>query len=111
MKVPDSPKARFSYAHILEYQGKLDEAEKQYEIGLSLSPEPFERFSLARLYEKNGQSDKAREEYRRFLSQSPAFLDARNSLALIYFNEGMLDPAIEQYEIAPAIRSGLGEGL
>ena len=30
-KVPESPKARFSYAHILEYQGKLDEAAKQYE--------------------------------------------------------------------------------
>ena len=99
-KVPDSPKARFSYAHILEHQGKLDEAEKQYEIGLSLSPEPFERYSLARLHEKNGRPDKAREEYQRFLSQSPAFLDARNSLALIYFNEGKLDQAIEQYKIA-----------
>ena len=99
-KVPESPKARFSYAHILEYQGKLDEAVKQYEHGLSLSPEAFERYSLARLYEKNGQSAKAREEYQRFLSQSPGFLDARNSLALIYFNEGMLDQAIEQYKIA-----------
>ncbi len=99
-KVPDSPKARFSYAHILEYQGKLDEAVKQYEVGLSLSSEAFERYSLARLYEKSGQLDKAKEEYQRFLSQSPGFLDARNSLALIYFNEGMLDQAIEQYKIA-----------
>jgi tetratricopeptide (TPR) repeat protein len=99
-KVPDSPKARFSYAHILEYQGKFDEAERQYEIGLRLSPEPFERYSLANLYEKNGHPDKAREEYLRFLTQAPAFLDARHSLALLYFKEGTFDKAIEQYKIA-----------
>jgi tetratricopeptide (TPR) repeat protein len=99
-KVPESPKARFSFAHILEFQGKTDEAEKQYELGLNLSPEAFERYSLARLYEKNAKLDKAKEEYQRFLLQSPAFLDARNSLALIYFNEGMLDQAIDQYIIA-----------
>ena len=99
-KVPDSPKAHFSYAHILEFQGKLDEAEKQYELGLSLFPVPFERYALARLHEKNGRLDKAKEEYQRFLLQSPGFLDARNNLALIFFNEGMLDQAIEQYEIA-----------
>jgi len=99
-KVPDSPKARFSYAHILELQGKIAEAEKQYELGMNLFPDAFERYSLARLYEKNGQLDKAKEEYQRFLSQSPGFLDGRNSLAIIFFNEGMLDQAIEQYKIA-----------
>ena len=98
-KVPDSPRARFSYAHILEYQGKFDEAEQQYEIGLNLSPKAFERYSLARLHEKNGHLDKAKAEYQLILSQSPAFLDARNNLALIYLKEGMLDQAIEQYQI------------
>ena len=82
------------------FKERLEEAEKQYELGLTLSPEAFERYSLARLYEKNGQLDKAKEEYQRFLLQSPGFLDARNSLALIYFNEGMLDQAIEQYKTA-----------
>lgn len=99
-KVPNSPKARFSYAHILEYHGKLDESVKQYETGLSLNPVAFERYSLARLYEKKGLLDKAKEEYQRFLVQLPAFLDARNNLALIYLNEGKLDQAIEQYRTA-----------
>ena len=98
-KVPDSPRARFSYAHILEYQGRLEEAEQQYDIGLHLSPQAFERYSLARLYEKSGRLDKAREEYQHILSQSPAFRDARNNLALIYLKEGMLDQAISQYQI------------
>ncbi len=99
-KVPDSPKAHFSYAHILEYQKKFGEAINQYETGLSLNPAAFERYALAGLYEKNGQLDKAKDEYQHFLSQSPAFLDARDKLAIIYLNEGKFSQAIEQYTIA-----------
>ncbi len=99
VKVPGSPRAHFSYAHILELEGMAAEAENQYQLGLKVSPEPFERYSLARLYEKNGRPDKARAEYQLVLSQSPAFQDARNNLALLYVNGGMLTQAIEQYQI------------
>lgn len=99
-KVPNSPKAHYNYAHILEYQGKYDEAEKHYELGLDLNPKGFERYALARLYMKDGHLDKAKEEYQSFLLQYPNYLEARNNLAFIYFNEGMLNQAIEQYEIA-----------
>ncbi len=99
-KVPNSPKAHFNYAHILAYQGRDDEAEIQYELGLNLNPKPFERYALASLYMKDGHLDKAKEEYQRFLLQYPNSPEARNNLAIIYFNEGMLNEAIEQYKIA-----------
>jgi tetratricopeptide (TPR) repeat protein len=109
-KVPDSPRAHFSYAHILELQGMTTEAENQYQLGLNASPEPFERYSLARLHEKNGRPDKARAEYQIVLSQSPLFQDARNNLALLYVNEGMLAQAIEQYQIGLKYNPGWAAG-
>ncbi len=99
-KVPTSPKAHYNYAHILAYQGRYDEAEKQYELGLNLNPKPFERYALANLYMKDGHLDKAEEEYQSFLLQYPNFLEARSNLAIIYFNEGKPNQAIEQYKIA-----------
>jgi tetratricopeptide (TPR) repeat protein len=100
LKVPDSPKAHYMYAHILDYEGNNDEAIGEYEIGLKLSPSLFERYSLARLYQKMNLSEKAVEQLLIVLSEKPDFQDARNELALIYMNKGMADQAIEQYNLA-----------
>jgi tetratricopeptide (TPR) repeat protein len=99
-KVPNSSKAHFQFAHILEYQGAFAKAEEQYQLGLNLTSSTFERYSLARMHEKQGRTDKAVEEYQRILSQSPGFPDARNNIALIYIKQGKLEQAVEQYQLA-----------
>jgi tetratricopeptide (TPR) repeat protein len=99
-KGPNSPRAHYQYAHALESEGNINEAIREYEIGLELSPLPSERYFLARLYEKEGLLDKAEQQHLLALSQMPSFLDARNALALLYIRKGMIDQAIEQYRLA-----------
>ncbi len=109
-KIPYSPKAHYQYAHVMELEGNIDEAIREYETGLKLSPLPSERYFLALLYQKRGLWDKAIEQYTLALSQMPGFLEARNGLALLYMRMGMMNQAIEHYRLGLAYKPDWAKG-
>lgn len=86
---------------LLEDKGLTDDAIKEYETALSLSPENADiRDNLGYAFFRKGQIDRAVREYETALTINPRHTDARCNLGLALFTLGDTEEALAQYREA-----------
>jgi Flp pilus assembly protein TadD len=106
----------FAEANQLFSEGKLKEAEKQYQWliqNVSDNPRPYN--NLGNLYARLGEKEKARTQYEKALQLNPGYLIARLNLAVLSLKHGETDEAlkwlregIKEYPDNSALHNGLG---
>lgn len=95
---PDHPNTHDSYAELLQWQGRLTEAEKHYQRALELDAGYMEGHNgLAEVYLLQNDGNRAREQYERVLAGAAtpqAELNVRQRLAFTHVNDGNVKAAL-----------------
>lgn len=93
--------AHTNLGNLLHAQGRLQEAQQEYENALSHQPEqPEARFNLSNLLQERGEHDMAIAELRHVCSRNPDFADAHYNLGILLAEVGgkeQSDKYLEQY--------------
>jgi serine/threonine-protein kinase len=98
---PKSAGAHFSLGYTLSYQGKLDEAVKEYRTAIRLGPGNAEAHSnLGSALTNQEKIEDAMAEYRAAIHLKPDLALAHCGLAFTLQHEGKLDEAIAEYRTA-----------
>ncbi len=93
--------AHYNLAHLLQADGRLDEAAQHYRETLRIRPGDVRALNnLGRIYQDRGEGEQAMDAYRRALSIDPAFLEARNNLAVMLQKRRRPQAALSQYQEA-----------
>ncbi len=111
-KYPDSALARNERGLRLLNDGRLDEAEREFQTALRLIPKyAFTHVYLGMTYAKRGDTERAIDAFNTALSFRPRFTEARVRLGMTYEQQGRSDLALAEYERAlgddPAATSAL----
>lgn len=89
-------------AEVAVSEGELKEAISKLEQAVIKSPNnPENVYIILRigvLYFQDGYHEKARTIFENLVSANPNYIDARYSLGLVYYKNGMKNEAIEQFE-------------
>jgi tetratricopeptide (TPR) repeat protein len=98
-KDPNDFSARFNLGALLQSQGKLDEAEKQYRAAIALRPGDYTTLnSLGSLFELEGKPDEAIAFYEKAV-EGGDYRDARYNLANSLVKKGELVRAAQAYRL------------
>jgi len=110
---PDNAPAHNNLGNILSFQGKGDEAIREYEKAVSniLYPTPeFGYYNMGREYARRKELPKAELMYRRAIAMSPSFVDAYRGLAMVQIEQGQGKESIRTLErlveVAPSHARG-----
>ena len=91
-----------AYAHLaasLQEEGKLAEAEENYQIVIAMQPDHYEtRNNLAVIYDMTGRPVAAFQQLIMILKSHPAYLPAVNNLGNFYNRLGIVELARRQYQ-------------
>ncbi len=100
-KYPDSAMARNEHGLRLLNDGRLDEAEREFQAALRLIPKyAFTHVYLGMAYAKRGDTERAIDAFNTALAFRPHFTEARVRLGMTYEQQARSDLALEEYERA-----------
>jgi len=100
-KNPDAFLAQYNLAHLLQLEGRLDEAEHHYREALRIdSDDSTTHSNLGKLAQDRGQPRRAIRLYRRALELDPANLDAHNNMAVMLVRLGDVEAALSHLRSA-----------
>ena len=89
----------FDLATVLQHQGRLDDAIKSYDRGLVLKPDFAEGwYRLGELLTQRERRDEARLSFDKALGVNPRYFEAASSSALLHFDAGDYESAIERFD-------------
>lgn len=95
--VDTSPSFAFNHNNLgamMYLDGKMDNAEKEFKVALSLNPnEQMAHNNLGLIYASRDQYTKAEEEYKKELEINPNYENAYLNLGLLYFNQQRFEDA------------------
>ncbi|HXC36487.1 MAG TPA: tetratricopeptide repeat protein [Candidatus Acidoferrales bacterium] len=99
--------SHFFLGNLFLAQGRLDEAEVEYQRTLALFPESADAYGgLANVLFNQGRLDDAINDFQKALELNPEFVEAHNNIGFCFLQKGRVDDAITQYEIAVQMRPG-----
>jgi tetratricopeptide (TPR) repeat protein len=88
----------FNMAHALKELGRIDEAIKSFDRGLTLQPGYAEGwYNLGELLEQQKRLDEAIMSYDMALKAEPTYREAANAAALLYFETRRYEQALERF--------------
>jgi tetratricopeptide (TPR) repeat protein len=91
---------------------RYDEALEDYSKALRLDPNQTDyRIKIAKVYAKKGYTTRAMQELQRICNEQPTNVVARNHLGLMYFSQGNVIEAEQEWETALEIDPGNQEIL
>ena len=100
-KYPDSAMARNERGLRLLNDGRLDEAEREFQTALRLIPKyAFTHVYLGMTYAERGDMERAIDAFNTALMFRPRFTQARIRLGMTYEQQGRVDRAFAEYERA-----------
>lgn len=95
---PNSYFAHFSLGALLDSQGRLNDAEREFQIAIRLNPSHVEAHNdLGIIYDEQGRLEEALKEYQIVLNLAPGNAKAHNNLGILYEKRGYLDAAQKEY--------------
>jgi tetratricopeptide (TPR) repeat protein len=101
---PNNPKAHNMAASVYAQEGKIDEARREFEYALTLSPTYYPAyFNLGLLSEREGQIDEAISFYQKTLELNPLAWEAHQNLGGLYMNDKDYETAKSQFQQAITI--------
>jgi tetratricopeptide (TPR) repeat protein len=101
VKYPDSAIARNERGLRLLHDGRLDEAEREFQAALRQIPKyGFTHVYLGMTYAKRGDTERAIHAFNTALLFRPRFAEARVRLGMTYEQQGQPDLALAEYERA-----------
>jgi Tfp pilus assembly protein PilF len=99
--LPHSTRAHFNYGAALQYEGRLDQAENEYNVVLRLDPDYLKaHINLASIYQTKAKLDEAKKYYDRALQIDANSGEVRSGYAYLLERLGRPDEARVQYEQA-----------
>lgn len=105
-----NPSAWMAYNNLgkeLLEQGRLREAELQFEQGLRIKPDHYGmHLNLGDIYLGLGDLDRAEAFYREALRLNPNFAEAHNGLGLVLKRSGRIEEAIRSFQTAVLLEPG-----
>ena len=97
-KGPGSYLVQHNYAHMLQQQGKFEEAIGHYDQALDLRPHYHKsRLNRANCHAKLGDVDAAIADYRAILDADPRYAPAHNNLGIHLFKRGQYKQAADHF--------------
>ena len=105
---PQNIEVRFSYAHLLEENGRFEDAEKEkYQKVTEAKPEYVEAYvHYGNLLRKTSRANDAEAQYRKAISVNPRDFSAHFSYATLLEEQNRLEEAEDEYVNAVYSRSG-----
>ncbi|CAJ37876.1 tetratricopeptide repeat protein [Methanocella arvoryzae] len=104
---PQNIEVRFSYAHLLEENGRFEDAEKEYQKVTEAKPEYVEAYvHYGNMLRKTSRVSDAEAQYRKAISVNPRDFNAHFSYATLLEEQNRLEEAEEEYVNAVYSRSG-----
>jgi Tfp pilus assembly protein PilF len=99
--LPASARAHFNYGAALQQEGRLDEAEKQYNAALRFDPNYVKVYvNLGQLFVSKDKLDEAKKNYTKAIELEPQIGEARAGYAYVLERLGQPDQARAEYENA-----------
>jgi Tfp pilus assembly protein PilF len=99
--LPASARAHFNYGAALQQEGRLDEAEKQYNAALRFDPNYVKVYvNLGQLFVSKDKLDEAKKNYTKAIELEPQIGEARAGYAYVLERLGQPDQARVEYENA-----------
>jgi Tfp pilus assembly protein PilF len=99
--LPASARAHFNYGAALQQEGRLDEAEKQYNAALRFDPNYVKVYvNLGQLFVSKDKLDEAKKNYTKAIELEPQIGEARAGYAYLLERLGQPDQARVEYENA-----------
>lgn len=100
-KNPDAFLAHYNLGHLLQSDGRLEEAAHHYRETLRIRPDdPLATNNLGKVAQDQGRPQLAIQHYRRAIQLDPEFLEAHNNLAVMLAETGESDLALSHYHAA-----------
>jgi tetratricopeptide (TPR) repeat protein len=107
---PRSVIAHHNLAGGLANEGRIDEAVELYRGALAIQPYADGHAELGRIFALQGKVDEAIAHDREAIRLDPAYLPARQNLALLFIRLGRLDEAEKEYRAALTVDPSFVEG-
>ena len=99
--LPSSARAHFNYGAALQQEGRLDEAEKQYNAALRFDPNYVKVYvNLGQLFVSKDKLDEAKKNYTKAIELEPQIGEVRAGYAYLLERLGEPDQARVEYENA-----------
>ncbi len=96
---PSSPLAHRNFGAMLYFEGKINEAKKEYEKALQLNPnEPMTHNNIGVIYLDQNKLDEAEKEFKKELAVNHNYDKALFNLGLVYFKKKNFEKAKEYFE-------------
>lgn len=104
---PQNVEVRFSYAHLLEENGRFEDAETEYRKVTEARPEYTEAYvHYGNMLRKTSRINDAETQYRKAISVNPRDFSAHFSYATLLEEQNRLEEAEDEYVNAVYSRSG-----
>ncbi len=104
--LPSSARAHFNYGTVLQKAGRLDEAEKEYQIALQFDPDYAKVYiNRAQLYLSKSKLDDAQKNYERAIQLDPNTAETHSAYAYLLERLGQPENARTEYEAAIRLSS------
>jgi len=95
---PNSTTAHGNLGLVYQDRGQLDEAQRQFEAAIDLSPRNYKNYyNLGLVYFQKGDPQRAVEYFKRSVALNPDCFNCHYNLAMLYHKQGRLDSAIRHY--------------
>ncbi len=109
-KSPGNVRARHNLGFAYEVKGQLDDAIRQYQEGIRLTPEAADaHYTLGNAYRATGRLGDAAREFREAIRLDPRHTDAHNNLGGVAQVQGRFDEAIHEYLEATRLDPSMAE--
>ncbi len=96
---PSSPLAHRNFGAMLYFEGKINEAKKEYEKALQLNPdEPMAHNNIGVIYLDQNKLNEAEKEFKKELTINPNYDKAFFNLGLVYFKKKNFEKAKEYFK-------------
>jgi tetratricopeptide (TPR) repeat protein len=110
--VGDSSTARYSLGVFFFNQGKLEEAEAQFEAGARLTPsDPRPHYGFGTIRARQGRFAEATAQLQAAVRLDPVYVEAHFSLGSAYTLQGRFAEAMPQFDAAIRLRPDYAEAL